>query len=198
MIKLSARLKAITSFIDDNSNIVDVGCDHGLLDIYLMLNKKNVKIIASDINENALKNAISNIKKYKLSDKIKTVVSNGLDNIDTKDIDTVVIAGMGAHTATGILYNNLKKLRNVKKIIIQCNNDLDFLRNKVTKIGYYISKEMLVKDASIIYTIIEFKKGYRLYSRRQLYFGPCLLKRNEELFREKCRLELKKMYNNNK
>ena len=169
MIKLSLRLKSLAEFINDNSNMVDIGCDHGLLDIYLIQTKKNIKIIASDVNKNALNNAKSNIKKYKLENKITTVLSNGLDNIDTSNIDTIVIAGMGSHTIAGILYNNLKKIKNVNRLIIQSNNDLDFLRYKVTKIGYYIEREKLVKDAGIIYTIIEFKKGYRLYNKKQLY-----------------------------
>ena len=46
--------------------MVDIGCDHGLLDIYLVQTNKNIKVIASDINKNALSNAIKNIKKYKL------------------------------------------------------------------------------------------------------------------------------------
>ena len=171
MIKLSPRLKQIANYIEDNSNMVDIGCDHGLLDIYLLQNKKNIKIIASDVNKNALNNAKNNIKKYKLEDKIKTILSNGLDSIDTTNTDTIVIAGMGSHTIAGILYNNLKKLKNVNRLIIQSNNDLDFLRYKVTKIGYYIVKEELVKDAGIIYTIIEFKKGYRFYTKKQLYLA---------------------------
>lgn len=193
MIKLSLRLKSLAEFINDNSNMVDIGCDHGLLDIYLIQTKKNIKIIASDVNKNALNNAKSNIKKYKLENKITTVLSNGLDNIDTSNIDTIVIAGMGSHTIAGILYNNLKKIKNVNRLIIQSNNDLDFLRYKVTKIGYYIECEKLVKDAGIIYTIIEFKKGYRLYNKKQLYFGPYLLKENSKLFKEKSTLELKKL-----
>lgn len=195
MIKLSPRLKKLAEFIDDNNNMVDIGCDHGLLDIYLIQNRKNIKIIASDVNNNALNNAKTNIKKYKLDNKITTVLSNGLDNIDTTNLDTIVIAGMGSHTAVGILYNNLKKLKNIKKIVIQSNNDIDFLRKKVTKIGYYITKEELIKDAGIIYTIVEFKKGYRWYSKKQLYFGPHLLKENSNLFKEKCQIELKKMEN---
>ena len=51
------RLKRITDFIPSDSYILDVGCDHALLDIYLALNRKNVKLIASDINENPLKKA---------------------------------------------------------------------------------------------------------------------------------------------
>lgn len=193
MIKLSPRLKCLTEFISDNTNMVDIGCDHGLLDIYLMQEKKNIKIIASDVNNNALNNAKKNIKKYKLDDKIETILSNGLDNIDTTNLDTIVISGMGSHTIVGILYNNLKKLKNINKLIIQSNNDLDFLRYKVTKIGYYIKKEKLVKDAGIIYTVIEFNKGYRLYSKKALYFGPYLLKERDSLFIEKCNIELDKL-----
>ena len=74
MIKLSSRLKAIAELVPDCSNIVDIGCDHGLLDIYLTQSKKNITIIASDINQNALNNAIKNIKKEKLTSKIKTVL----------------------------------------------------------------------------------------------------------------------------
>lgn len=193
MIKLSPRLKQIANYIDDNSNMVDIGCDHGLLDIYLLQHKKNIKVIASDVNANALNNAKKNIKKYQLEDKIRTVLSNGLDSIDTTNMDTIVIAGMGSHTIAGILYKNLKKVKKVNRLIIQSNNDLDFLRYKVTQIGYYIEKEELIKDAGIIYTIIEFKKGHRFYTKKQLYFGPYLLKENSPLFQEKCQLELKKM-----
>ena len=193
MIKLSNRLKVIADFVDDNSNLVDIGCDHGLLDIYLVQTKKNIKVIASDINKNALSNAVKNIKKHKLEDTIKTVISNGLDSIDVNGLNTIVISGMGTHTIVGILYSNIKKLKHINTLIIQSNNDLDFLRYKVTKIGYYINRETLVNDAGIIYTIIEFKKGYRLYSKKELYLGPCLIKEKSDLFIEKCRVELKKM-----
>ena len=193
MIKLSSRLKALADYIEDNDSMVDIGCDHGLLDIYLTLNKKNVKVVASDVNENALNNAKKNIKKYNLEDEISTVLSNGLDNIDTSMLNTIVISGMGAHTIVGILYNNLKKLKSIKKIVIQSNNDLDFLRYKVSKIGYYIKKESMVKDAGIIYTLIEFRRGMRFYSKKELYFGPYLLKENSVLFKEKCKQDLGKL-----
>ena len=33
--RISKRLKAITEFIDKDDKVVDIGCDHALLDIYL-------------------------------------------------------------------------------------------------------------------------------------------------------------------
>lgn len=193
MIKLGKRLEAIASFIKDNTNIIDVGCDHALLDIYLAQKYQNINIIASDINKNALENAKKNIKKYKMEKRIATILSKGLENINISNTDTIVISGMGSHTITGILYNSLSKLKKVNTLILQSNNDLDFLRNKVTKIGYYIDNEFLVKDTNIIYTVIIFKKGHKFYNKQQLYFGPILIKEKNKLFIEKCQNDLEKL-----
>lgn len=193
MIKLSKRLQVVANYVSYNAKLVDIGCDHGLLDIYLAKTRKNITIIASDINENALSNAISNIKKYKLENIISYRISNGLDNILKEEIDTIVISGMGAHTIVGILYKNMQKLKYVKDIIVQSNNNIDFLRYKITKLGYFIKDEKLVKDAGIIYTVICFTKGRKYYSKKKLYFGPVLLNNKDDLFKEKYTNELEKL-----
>jgi len=193
MNNLSKRLKEISNYIPDNIKMVDIGCDHALLDIYLYKNRKNIKIIASDVNENALNQAKENIKKYKLEKCIETRLSNGLDNINKDEIDTIVISGMGAHTIVGILHMNLNKLSNVDNIIVQSNNHIDFLRKKITELNYYIDSEKLVKDNNIIYTIISFKKGNKRYNKKELYFGPYLLKENSNLFKEKNKQDLEKL-----
>ena len=41
MTNISKRLKSIVSFVDKDDSVVDVGCDHGLLSIYLVENKCN-------------------------------------------------------------------------------------------------------------------------------------------------------------
>ena len=193
MINLSKRLTSIANMIEDNSKLVDIGCDHGLLDIYLVQNKKNIEVIASDINEKALNNAKINIKRAGLSQRITTTISDGLNSIDTTNLNTIIISGMGAHTMVGILYNNLPKLKNINTIILQSNNDIDFLRKKITSIGYYIEDEKLVREKKFIYTIIKFKKGHKFYTKKKLYFGPILIKENSKLFQDKTKIEIKKL-----
>lgn len=193
MIKLSPRLKQVADFVDDGSNIVDIGCDHGLTDIYISQVKKNINIIASDINQNALNNAIKNIKKYNLESKITTKLSDGLNNIDTQNLNTIIISGMGAHTIIGILHSNLKKLKNIETLIIQSNNDIDFLRKKITELNYFIEDEELVKEKKFIYTIIKFKKGKKHYTKKQLHFGPILLQKKGKIFDEKNKIDLEKL-----
>ena len=172
MNKLSKRLEVVASFVNDNSKVIDIGCDHGLLSIYLVNKYKNVKVIASDINENALSSAITNIKKEKLENRIETRLGSGLDVVKADEIDTIVIAGMGANTIVGILKYSTSKLSNVNNIIIQSNTDLYFLRK------------------NIIYTVIKFNKGKRRYNYKELYLGPVLTTKNDDLFKKKCNKEL--------
>ena len=171
MIKISKRLEAIANLVPENTKIVDIGCDHGLLDIYLVQTKKINSLIATDNKKTALTNAKNNIKKYKLNNKIETRLGSGLDIIKEDEIDTIIMSGLGTHTIVGILINNKNKLTNVDNIIIQSNNYIDFLRKKITSIGYYIEDEKLVKDAKIIYTIIVFKKGKKHYSKKTYILG---------------------------
>ena len=46
---LSKRLKSLIKYIDKNDKLIDIGCDHGLIDIYLVKNKIINSIIISDI-----------------------------------------------------------------------------------------------------------------------------------------------------
>ena len=40
---INNKLSKIEELIKDGSFILDIGCDHALLDVSLMLNKKNIK-----------------------------------------------------------------------------------------------------------------------------------------------------------
>ena len=171
---LSKRLEAVATLVDVGAKVIDVGCDHAYLDIYLTLNNDN-KCIATDINENALAIAKTNIKKYKLGKKIKTVLTDGLKDIDVEKNDNIVICGMGTSTILDIL--NTNKLSNT--LIISTNNHVEILREEVIKKGYYIDTEIFIIDKNKPYIIIKFKRGFRKYKKEDYMFGP-ILKNNKQ------------------
>ena len=181
--KLSKRLESITEFIEEEDKLIDIGCDHALLDIYLKEKYPNIKIIASDITIGAIKQAKKNIKKHNLEDEIDLRMGDGLNIVDASEFDTIVISGMGYHTIVKIL-NNSERMKNVKKIIIQSNTDVVKLRKSIIKLGYKISKEKLVEDKEIVYTIIEFTPGKEKYDYKQIYFGPRLMENKDDLFND--------------
>lgn len=177
---LDNRLKRITDFIPSDSYILDVGCDHALLDIYLALNRNNVKLIASDINENPLKIAKENIKKHNLEDKITLEKADGVSKIND-EVDTVVIAGMGTSTINDIINNDLEKLKNVKKIIISSHTSSFELRENMNKKGFKIIDEAVVFDKGKYYEIIVYSNGYEKLSKLDMKYGPIISKRKDEI-----------------
>ena len=194
MIKLSKRLEAISSLVPNNSKVIDIGCDHGLLDIYLYQSKISSKVIASDINENALNNAKENIKNNNLEKCIETRLGNGLDTLkETDDIDTIIISGMGAHTVVGILKNNINKLKRINTIIVQSNTKIEFLRKEIIKLNYLIKDEILIEDNKKIYTIIKFVKGKKKYTKKEIFLGPILIKKNTSVFQKYNQKEIEKL-----
>lgn len=182
--KISKRLKQIASYVDDNSSVIDVGCDHALLSIYLVENKKNIKVTASDINEGPLQKAKENIKKFNMEDKIEVSLANGLEKL-TKETDTVVIAGMGYLTIKNILENG--NLDNIKTMILSVNDDFDLLKNFMRKIGFSITKEEIIEDHNKFYIIIKAVKGRKKYKNEKIMnedyvkYLKYTLKKNEEL-----------------
>ena len=72
--KISKRLKSLAGLITIDDKVADIGCDHALLDIYMVKNNITEKVFIADVSENALENGIKNVKKYHLEDKITAIV----------------------------------------------------------------------------------------------------------------------------
>ena len=137
----SERLKLIAKKISPNDMVLDVGCDHGYLDIFLKKNKLCKMVWASDISSSALNYAKENFKKYHV--KIETFVSDGFNNIpENVKFNTAVIAGMGTHTILNILNHPLSP----NKLIIASNNDYYLLRKKLNEMGYKIVSEDVILE----------------------------------------------------
>ena len=169
MNKLSLRLKAVADLIEDGSKVIDIGCDHGLLDIYLTKEKK-CNCLATDISSTCLKKAIDNIKKYNLN--IETKVTNGLEGIDYLNYDYIVISGMGFKTIKKILEG-----KNPNKLIIQSNNNIEELKHHLLK-KYKLADEKIVYENGFYYVISLFEKGKKRYRYSDYIIG--LSKDNQE------------------
>ncbi len=164
----SKRILAIASFIDATDNLIDVGCDHGYLGIYLKKNNKVNDLLLTDLRESALNNAIENIKKYNLD--INTYLTDGIKKIKIKKYNTISISGMGTQTIIKIL-SELKGKNTINKLIIQSNNDLDILRSCINNMGYYLEDEKVVYENDIYYVICKFIKNDKKNTNEEIRFG---------------------------
>ena len=187
---LSKRLEAVATLVDIGAKVIDVGCDHAFLDIYLVKKNMGINAIASDISEGPLEQARQNIKREGLEEKIEVRLGNGLDTYSS-EIDTVIISGMGGRNMIGIFKNNLKFLKEIDTIIISPNNYQEDVKRFLCKSGFIIDEEVMVKEKKFIYQIIKFTKGKKKYSRKEYFFGPKFLEKKDKLFKEYYERELK-------
>lgn len=176
------RLQEIAKFITKEDNVVDIGTDHGYLAIYLKEEIKCQNVIASDISTSALNAAKKNIKAQNLTSQIPCLLSNGFEKIPIKKIDTAIIAGMGTHTILEIL--NHPKSQELKKIIVQSNNDFELLRRNMKKQGYALKKEAYVEEKGHPYFIMEYQKGEDFLTEIELKYGM-YNEKNKEYY-QKC------------
>ncbi len=188
--KINARLKKIGDLVEANSFCLDVGCDHALLDIYLIHRDKNIKTIASDIARGPLDQAKKNIKREHLEDVIETRLGPGLSTY-TQEVNTIIISGMGGRNIIGICKDNLNILKKINTLIISPNNYQEDVKKYLCKHGFYISNEEFVKDKKFIYQIIILKRGKKKYTKKEYFFGPIFLEKKGPLFREYFDRELK-------
>ncbi|MBQ7790087.1 MAG: SAM-dependent methyltransferase [Bacilli bacterium] len=157
------RIEALYSFISEEDKVVDVGCDQAKLG--LMLASRGQKSIASDRSLNVIDRARHDLGRNKYID---LRVSDGLDNINEGEADTLVLAGMGTHTMLEIL--NKTSLR-FKKIITISNNYHNILREKMNELNYKVDSELIVYDMNKYYNLIVFVPGNREYSEKELLLG---------------------------
>lgn len=186
---INNRLKKIADFVPEQAKVMDIGCDHALLDIYLVKHKHILKCVASDVAEAPLDAALKNITSYQVKDQVETRLGNGLD-VYSSELDTVVISGLGGKTMQGIFNKHLEKLKTISTIILSPNNYQMDIKKFLCRHGYYIEDEIFIKERKIIYQIIQFKKGKKRYSSLQYFFGPILLQRKGDLFLEFYKREL--------
>ncbi len=181
--KINKRLQTIGDLVPLSSYPLDIGCDHALLSIYLVKEKGITKAIASDNKANPLKKAKENISFYQIKDKVKLIKAEGLDSYQ-EGVDTITISGMGGLNINIIIENNKKNLKHIETLILSPNNYSLAVKRKLTKLGYHISNESLVKENNIIYEILVFTKGRKYYSYKKLFLGPILMIKKDDITKE--------------
>lgn len=172
---LSKRLLALYQMVEKGSVAADIGCDHAQLSIALVQNDICPHVYACDLREQPLERAKAAIQAAGLADQITPCLQNGIEHL-SKDVSTVIIAGMGVETALKILSEHPEELRNDRTFIIQVNNHVDKLRAWISKRHYTIEKEVLVEEEHF-YEIVCFSCRYHeSYSPEEQLFGAVLNK----------------------
>lgn len=178
------RLEFISSLTKGYDSLCDIGCDHGYICINAINNYRVKKAYALDINEGPLNNALKNIKKANLEDKIEVVLSDGLKNFKY-EADLYLISGMGGNIIKNIIDSSLDKFKKAKAIIIEANNYESIVRKYLFEHGFKIKNEFIIKDSNKIYEIMIAIYEKCSYDDLDILFGPILRIEKSPIFIEK-------------
>lgn len=151
----SKRLIEIAKSIEKGSSLIDVGCDHGYIAKILLDEGVVDKVIESDISEPSLEKAKLLLSGDKYSGKVKFIVSDGLNGIDTKDYDSLLIAGMGEDTIMNILSSSASKVKSFKHVVLQAMGDGVQIRKYFMENNFHLKRERFFIDNDKYYRLYE-------------------------------------------
>lgn len=152
MLKLSPRLAAVAKAADGRRSVIEVGCDHGFLSVYLALSGCE-SVTASDIREYPLRRAAANAAGYGAADKIRFVRADGLAFEGAENADTVIFAGLGGETVISAL-SAAPWTRSGTLLVLQPQSKIYELREWLEDNGFGITGASLVKDAGKLYIVL--------------------------------------------
>ena len=186
-VQLSERLTAIAEMVTEGNRLVDVGCDHGYLPVYLMLQHKIPGAIATDVGKGPLARAQEHIAQYHMEAYIETRLCNGLSEIRPGEGDTLVIAGMGGPLMERILSEGRHALPGFQELILQPQSDIPHFRRFVMQNGYQIVQEEMILEDGKFYPIMKVvqHEGEQpaVWSREEEMFGRLLLERKHPVLK---------------
>ena len=154
------RIAAIIDFIPACKTLADVGCDHGF--VAAAAAKKADRVYATDISEECLAKARLNCMGL---NNVVFVLSDGLDGVER--VDCAVICGMGGKLIAEIL----SRIDYKPYLVLGPQKNVDSLRAFLSKSGYEIVRDEVVKDGRKFYDIICARGGRQTLDETQLKEG---------------------------
>ena len=186
------RLLEIAGLVK-GKRLADIGTDHGYLPIYLLDKGIINYAVCSDVKQGPLANAEKNIRKYGLENKTRLCLADGLCGVQSNEVDTAVIAGMGGEMIAHILEAGIPE--GIDSFILQPMRNIDILRKKLHSAGLVISHEKLVREKNKFYIIICAEKGVQpVWEEEEYIVSPIL--RCDPLWAEYSAREKEKLVRN--
>lgn len=154
-VELSKRLTLVSRMVTVGNTVADIGCDHGFVSIYLVVNNISPHVIAMDINKGPLEIAMTHIREYGMEKYIEARRSDGTRMLNQGEADTIICAGIGGRLMVKILDEGSQILAGVKEIILQPQSDIEMVRKYLREHNFRITAEEAVFEEGKYYFILK-------------------------------------------
>ena len=194
--KIDERLLAVSKYINNNSIVADIGCDHGKLSVFLVQNNIAKKVIAIDVNVEPLNKAKTRILKLELNEKIDCRLGDGLLALKENEVNDIVIAGLSGITISKILSSVNWVKNNLLNFIFVPASKNDYLRIWLCENGYEIKSETPVLAKGRYYAVMNVVYTGKVIKPTQEFIalGLCINQKGKEAngLKKKVLTQLKK------
>ena len=180
---ISKRLLRCAELVPPCQTAADVGTDHGYLAIHLLQTGRCARVIAADLREKPLASARANAAAFGTEDRTRFVQSDGLHNIDPKEFEVLILAGMGGDLMARILAEAPWLDGGAYSLVLQPQSAAHELRRWLGERAWSIDRELLVRDGGFLYSVMRVRPlGGRALSPGEQYLSPALRRENDPLF----------------
>jgi len=143
--KLSARFKAMATFIRAGESVADIGTDHALLPIYLVREGVSPFAVLTDISPGPLEKARKNVEAASNSN-FDLRLGDGLKVLEPAEVDAVIIAGIGSETMISILEADPAKTGSFRKYILQPRTKTKLLETWLAGTGWNVIEKTTAEE----------------------------------------------------
>lgn len=157
--ELSPRLAAVAALVPAGSRLADVGTDHGLLPVHLLLSGRIRRAVAIERTATQLASASGLVERHGLRG-LELRVGEGLDPLRAEDrLDVVVLAGMGGRTLKRILRPERLSVLRPSRLVVQPQTGVEEVRAHLDAAGWTLIAESAVEDRGRVYVVLAAEPG---------------------------------------
>ncbi|MBQ4530421.1 MAG: SAM-dependent methyltransferase [Lachnospiraceae bacterium] len=183
--ELSKRLSAVAALVSPCKKMADIGTDHGYIPIYLIERKKVSHALAMDINKGPLERAREHVTLHQLDEYIELRLSNGAEKLQPKEVDSVVIAGMGGRLMMKIIEERKEVFLSLEEFVIQPQSEYGAVRHFLEEQGFQILEENMVEEDGKYYPMMKVSQGEMKLLKECYYeYGSFLLEEKHPVLHE--------------
>ena len=152
--RLDHRLSTVPPFVRPGATVADVGTDHAYLPVVLVGSGRAKRAVASDIHRGPIERAAQHVAEYGLTDRIDTVLTDGLDGIRPYEPSDIIIVGMGGELIARILSDAPWVKDPAIRLILQPMTHAECVRSYLAEQGFEVVDEVLSSEGGKIYQTI--------------------------------------------
>lgn len=146
--RLPLRLRELHALIPAEArSVADIGAGHGALSAWLARSPR--RVIATEVKAGPYEELRRNLALWGLAGRVEVRHGSGLSPLGVGEVDTAVVAGMGAHTVLRIA--GAAHSQRVATLVLQCMQHHDLVEPWISERGFTLLRRVDVIERARVY-----------------------------------------------